>query len=128
MTTTVNYTNANAELKDNNWLKLEQGIHSVTFLEDLPFPEKKESQFKDKDGKNKMIEQSNVLVEYQRKQIRWTIIKAEGKKSLWGQLIALGKHYNSLVGKTIEVSVKVNGTKREYMIREYLLLAQQNKL
>lgn len=111
------------EGNNNEWFKPEQGVHKVTFLEDLgePMP----SKLKNDDGQPVM--QYNVLVEVRKQRYKWTITKGETAKSLFGKLMYLGKVWGGLVGKVITLTVDVTDGKRDYSILEYTELRGEEK-
>jgi len=132
METKTNYiTEAEKVASGGDWIKLGVGVHKILFLEDLPVPIKTKRVI---NGKEQEIEQCDVLVEYQGQRKKLSLTKGATVKSLWGQVVILGRHYKSLVGKTVDVIVKQakdkNGEERkDYTILQVAeLLQQQQKL
>lgn len=105
--------------KGGDWIKLGVGVHKVTFLEEIPQPIKQKKIIA---GKEKEVEQCDVLVEYQGSRKKWGLTKGQSAKSVWGQLMILGKHYKSLVGKTVTVLVKSSKDKNGEDRKDYSIV------
>jgi hypothetical protein len=121
----MEYDKQYAELKEGmDWWKPKEGLHKVTFLENIPEPTKRKIMV---DGKEKELEQSDVLIEIDKKRIRWSITKATGKDSLWGQLMYYGMTVKDVIGKTITVLIQGQDKQRKYIIQEVLELKQKQQ-
>lgn len=112
-----------------DWIKLGVGVHKITFLEEIPDPVKSKKTI---NGKEKEIEQCDVVVDYQGQRKKWSLTKGETTKSLWGQLMVLGKHHKSLMGKTISVAIKLAKDKtgeerKDYTVWEVAELLQKQQ-
>lgn len=128
MANELNYeAEANEASSGGDWLKLGVGMHKVTFLQEIPATSKK------KIGDDE-VEQSEVLVEYEKSRKKWSLNKGKSTKSLWGQLMVLGKHHKKLTGQTFDILVmeskdKNGDTKKDYKVIQCAeLLQQQAKL
>ena len=124
--TQMEYEKAYGELKEGtDWWKPKEGLHKVCFLENIGDPTKRKILV---DGKEKEIEQTDVLIEVEKKRWRWSITKASGKDSLWGQILYYGMMVKDIVGKTITCIIQGEGKNRKYIIQETLELKtkQQN--
>jgi len=112
-------------LKDGgDWWKPTPGIYKVTFLENVPQPTKHKFLA---DGKEKEVDQSEVLIEVEKKRYKWSITKANGKDSLWGQLMFYGMTVKDVVGKIVTVIIQGTGKQRTYVIQETLELKQKQQ-
>lgn len=131
METKTNYeTEAEKVTAGGDWIKLGVGVHKLVFLEDLPTPVKTKIVI---NGKEKESERCDVLVEYQGQRKKLSLTRGASIKSFWGQVVLLGKHYKSLVGKSVDVIVKTakdkNGEDRkDYTILQVAELLQQQPL
>lgn len=120
----LNYENEAKEVQDGgDWIKLTVGVHKITVLSDFGPLVKKEIN-------GDPVEQSEALVEYQGSRKKWQVNKGKSTKSLWGQLMVLGKHHKTLVGVPLDVIVKEskdkNGdTKKDYTILQCSELMQK---
>jgi hypothetical protein len=113
------------ELKEgSDWWKPTAGIYKVCFLENIPEPTKRKILV---DGKEKELEQSDVLIEVDKKRWRWSITKAAGKDSLWGQLMYYGMTVKDIIGKTVTVIIQGENKNRKYVIQETLELKQKQQ-
>ena len=128
----MNYeTEAENIEKGGDWVKLGVGVHKLIPLEEIPDPVKSKQVIR---GVEKEVEQSTVLVDFQGSRKKWGLTKGTTGKSLWGQLMILGRHYKSLVGKPLTIVVKVskdknNEDRTEYAVLECVeLLQKQQKL
>ena len=122
----MDFEKENSVLKEKiegEWWKPTEGMHKVTFLENLKEPTKRT--IRQPDGKEKEVEQSDVLIEVDKKRYKWSITKAITKKSLWGQLMYFGKNVKDLTGQTCTIIVKGQGKQRDYTIFEVVQLKQQ---
>ena len=122
----MEYQKAYDELKEgSDWWKPKEGLHKVTFLENINDPTKRKILV---EGKEKEIEQSDVLIEVQGKRWHWSITKANGKDSLWGQILYFGLSVKDIIGKTVTVIIQGSDKNRKYIIQETLELKtkQQN--
>jgi len=100
----MNYeTEAEKVQQGGDWIKLGVGVHKITFLEEIPEPIKSKKVI---NGKEREVEQCDVIVDYNGQRKKWSLTKGETTKSLWGQLMVLGKHHKSLMGKTIDIVIK----------------------
>ena len=114
----VNYVDECASVGvGGEWLKLTPGTHKLILLQEVPKPHKRETTIK---NETKTLEQSDILVEYNKKTFKWSITKGITKRSLWYQIMALGKNWKTLTGKPINVIVKSDGQQRDYTIIEAL--------
>jgi hypothetical protein len=102
-----------------DWIKLGVGVHKITFLEEIPDPIKEKRVI---NGKEKEIEQCDVTVDYNGQRKKWSLTKGETTKSLWGQLMVLGKHHKSLMGKTIDVVIKQSKDKSGEDRKDYTVI------
>lgn len=105
--------------KGGDWIKLGVGVHKVTFLEEIPAPVLQKKTIM---GKEKEVEQCEVLVEYQGGRKKWSLTKGQSTKSVWGQLMVFGKHHKSLIGKTITVIVKSSKDKNGEDRKDYTVV------
>lgn len=128
MANELNYElEANEASSGGDWLKLGVGMHKVTFLQEIPGTTKKMI------GTDE-VEQSEVLVEYEKVRKKWSLNKGKSTKSLWGQLMVLGKHHKKLTGQTFDILVmeskdKNGEVKKDYKVIQCAeLLQQQAKL
>lgn len=122
----MEYEKEYENLKENvqqKWWKPNEGIHKITFLENVPKPEPKT--FKMPDGTIKALEQSDVKIDVNKEVVLWSITKSLTKDSLWGQIIFLGTIWKDLTGKTITVLVTGKDKQKKYMIQEVLELKQK---
>jgi hypothetical protein len=119
----MEYEKQYAELKEgSDWWKPSAGIHKVMFLENIAEPTKRKILV---DGKEKELEQSDVLIDVDKKRYKWSITKASGKDSLWGQLMFYGMTVRDIVGKTVTVIIQGDNKNRKYIIQETLELKQK---
>ena len=73
--------------------------------------------------------QSDIRIDVAGKTHIWSITKAEGRNSVYGQLLFYAMNMKTLVGKTITVLVQGTGKTRKYLIQESLeLKTQQTKI
>lgn len=110
---------AEAVQKGGDWIKLGVGVHKLTFLEDIPDPIKSKKMI---NGKEKETEQCDVLVNYNGERKKWSLTKGTTTKSVWGQLMILGKHHKSLVGLTVDVLVKESKDKNGEDRKDYSII------
>jgi len=121
----MEYQKAYDELKEgSDWWKPTAGIHKVCFLENIAEPTKRKILV---DGKEKELEQSDVLIDVDKKRYKWSITKASGKDSLWGQLMYYGMTVKDIVGKTVTVIIQGDNKNRKYIIQETLELKQKQQ-
>ncbi len=112
---------AEAEQLGGGYLKLEDGKYTILPIKEMPAPAKKEVDF---NGKKKTIEQTDWHVstrnkgDYKPKDYLWSITKAQGKTTLWGQLMRLGKAWKTLAQKPFTLIVSTNNGKKQYTIVE----------
>jgi len=121
----MDYEKEASELRESNWLKLDEGKHTLVCLSDLSEPKTETKTIK---GEQKTLTQSILRVEYEGKQYQWSVTKAPTPSSTWGQLVRLGKAWGSLVGKPLTVMIKGTGQNRDYTIQEALELHKQEQL
>lgn len=127
--TTIYETQAEKLANGGEWLKLGVGVHKVTFLEDISQPVKIKKVIL---GKEKEVEQCDVLVDYLGGRKKWSLTVGTSTKSVWGQLMLLGKHYKTLIGKTFTILVKTSKDKngedrKDYSIVECAELLQKQQ-
>lgn len=129
----ANETNYEAEAEKvasgGDWVKLGVGIHKITFLEEIPQPVKAKKII---NGKEQEIEQCDVLVDYKGERKKLSLTKGATTKSLWGQLMVLGRHHKSLMGKQVDIAVKMakdkNGEERkDYTVWQVAELLQKQQ-
>lgn len=121
----MNYETEAANLRESQWLKLEEGNHKLVILADLSDLKTETKMIR---GEQKTLTQSELMVEYQGQRFKWSVTKGISPTSLWGQLVRLGKAWESLVGKEIDVIVKGTGKEKDYTITQALGLDTQKKL
>jgi len=130
----ANETNYIAEAEKvasgGDWIKLGVGIHKITFLEEIPVPVKAKKVI---NGKEQEIEQCDVMVDYKGERKKLSLTKGATTKSLWGQLMVLGSHHKSLMGKTVDIAVKLakdkNGEERkDYTVWQVAELLQKQQV
>lgn len=109
---------------DCEWWKPEEGIHKITFLENIPQPVLRSILV---EGVEKKVVQTDINIKISDKRYKWTVTKAETENSLWGQLMRLGAHYKDLTGKTISLIVQGQNKQRKYSIYEVAELKQKQQ-
>jgi hypothetical protein len=112
-------TEADNVQKGGDWIKLGVGVHKLTFLEEIPDPVKTKRTI---NGQEKEIEQCDVLVDYQGQRKKWSLTKGSTAKSVWGQLMILGKHHKTLTGVAIDVIIKTAKDKNGEDKKDYTVL------
>lgn len=119
MTPNIYDAEADEVISGGEWVKLGVGVHKIKFLQDIPQPIK---QKKIISGKEKEVEQCEVQVEYMGQRKKWGLTKGKSTKSIWGQLMVLGKHFKSLVGQTFTIVVKSNKDKNGEERKDYSII------
>ena len=105
--------------KGGDWIKLGVGVHKLTFLEEIPDPIKSKRVI---NGKEKETEQCDVLVECKGERKKWSLTRGTTSKSLWGQLMILGKHHQKLTGQNVTVVIKEAKDKNGEDRKDYTVL------
>lgn len=113
----INYNEEYEKLGGGDWFKPKQGSYKITILEE-PTPD----QYVDKEGN--VTEQIRLAIRVTRKgdskDYSWNVSKGTTRKSLWGQLMVLGRAHQGLKGVGFNLLVNSDGEKNSYTVPEAL--------
>lgn len=101
--------------KAGNVFKATAGVYKLEILE-----EPVETEFTANDGK--VTEQIKLLVQNKSEEMVWYISKGSTTRSLYGQLMALGKFHGKLQGQKITLSVTKSKNKDGNEVNSYSIL------
>lgn len=110
---------AEAEDIEGDYLKLDIGEHKVLFLDEIGVPVRQKKTFR---GEEREVEQTEVLVEYKKKQKLLSLTKGDTVKSLWKQIMVFAKANGGVMGKMITIIV-THGTNQQ---KQYLVVEAQS--
>ncbi len=114
----LNYEEEADKLSDSEWWKPpKEGQAKIVFLEELNAPLPRD--FQRSDGTTETVMQTDVLIEHDKKQYKWSLTQGKSEKSLWGQLISYAKLKGGLVGHPVTLLIKKDSQgRRDYTILE----------
>jgi len=114
----LNWSEEAGKLKDNNdlesldWFRPEEGKKTIKILQVC-------NEYT-KIYEDKEITKVRIEIEVDGKKLNWGVAKREGKKSIWGQLVELGKLRGKLEGESLTLLIKGRGRNVSYTVPEVL--------
>lgn len=118
-----NWKNEKEELENAEQMeywKPEEGEHHIKFLSDGI-----ERNF---EWEGQTILKVDFDVEVEGNKCIWSVTKGRTTSSLYGQIVTIGAHKNTLVGETITLFVKGVKMNRQYFIKEASEINKLNKV
>lgn len=112
----MNYEEKCKEIvEQTSTLKLETGKNTIILLS-----EAEETEYVD--DKGKITPQIKLFVEFEKKQYDWYIAVGKTYKSLYAQLMVLGKYRGKLTGECVDVLVTTATRKDGKQINTYMIV------